>query len=268
MLDGILGTGFKLPLKGKLSEVMGSIHALVNQCRGLQIIAVDCPSGVDCDTGEADENTLPADHTLTMAAVKQGLLHHPARAYCGEFHLIDIGIGAVSDYIDSPLPIMTDIDWIQSHLPERPETAHKGTFGTCLVLAGSKAFTGAAYLAGKGAYRAGCGLVNVATLNIVRRCLAGELVEAVWTVLPKHQQGYDPKGAEILIHTFSSANSLVIGPGWGINATNLEFLPQLLKVIPKEMPTLVDADGLKIAQSNRSLVGETAGKHDPDSTSR
>jgi hydroxyethylthiazole kinase-like uncharacterized protein yjeF len=246
LLDGVLGTGFHLPLRGKLSEVLKSIYCVMVRCSNIQIVAVDCPSGVDCDNGEVAECTLKAVNTLTMAAVKQGLLKHPARAYCGEIHLIDIGVGKISEYIEDQLPTMIDSRWVRSHLPERLDTGHKGTFGTALVVAGSKAFTGAAYLAGKGAYRAGCGLVNVATLNTVRRCLAGELVEAVWTLLPKQNQGYDPKGATILQNQFSSIDSLVMGPGWGINAANQKFLAELLKVIPDQLPTLIDADGLKL----------------------
>jgi ADP-dependent NAD(P)H-hydrate dehydratase / NAD(P)H-hydrate epimerase len=246
LLDGILGTGFKLPLQGTLAKVMQSIASVVNKNRDIQVIAVDCPSGVDCDTGEASEYTLMASHTLTMSAVKQGLLHHPARTFCGEFHLIDIGIGDLSQYINDSLPTMIDSNWVKIHLPERPETGHKGTFGTCLILAGSRSYTGAVYLAGKGAYRTGCGLVSVATLGSVRKCLAGELIEAVWTILPKKGEGYSSKGIDILNPHLLSADSLVMGPGWGINPTNLAFLSELIKVIPDELPTLIDADGLKL----------------------
>lgn len=246
LLDGILGTGFKLPLRGDLEQVMRSICSAVNAKRNIQVVAVDCPSGIECDTGEVSKATLKASHTLTMAAVKQGLLHQPARAYCGEFHLVDIGIGDLENYLEDALSVMLDAPWVRSHLPERPETGHKGTFGTCLVLAGSKAFTGAAYLAGKAAYRSGCGLVNVATLESVRNCLAGELVEAVWTTLPEREQGYDPKGVAVIEKTLASVDSLVIGPGLGNNSSNLAFMSDLLEIIPNEMPTLIDADGLKL----------------------
>ncbi len=201
---------------------------------------------MNCDTGEVSETTLKAVHTLTMAAAKQGLLQHPARGYCGEIHLIDIGIGEVDNYLDQVPAMMINSTWVRQRLPERPGSGHKGTFGTCLVIAGSKSFTGAAYLAGKGAYRAGCGLVNVATSGSVRKCLAGELIEAVWTTLPQNHQGYAEKGIDLLRSHFKSSDSLVIGPGWGINPTNNVFLTELLKVIPEDMPTLIDADGLKL----------------------
>jgi ADP-dependent NAD(P)H-hydrate dehydratase / NAD(P)H-hydrate epimerase len=74
VLDGILGTGLTLPLRGSLQEVMANIHKRLEKRLDLLIIAVDCPSGVDCDTGEVSEVTVRADHTLTMAAMKQGLL--------------------------------------------------------------------------------------------------------------------------------------------------------------------------------------------------
>ncbi|MDO9129900.1 MAG: NAD(P)H-hydrate epimerase, partial [Anaerolineales bacterium] len=74
VLDGILGTGFKLPLKAEIEHVMAAVKdASAELDWPPYVVAVDCPSGVDCDTGEASAACIPADATLTMAAVKQGL---------------------------------------------------------------------------------------------------------------------------------------------------------------------------------------------------
>ena len=246
LLDGMLGTGFHLPLRGALKALMAQIQEVVRRRPEIQVIAVDCPSGVDCDSGEVTSQCLKADYTLTMAAAKQGLLHEPANEYAGQIHLVDIGIGGVEQYTSVPLPVLMDHSLASSLLPKRPETGHKGTFGTCLVVAGTRQYTGAAYLTGKAAYRAGCGLVNVATRSDVRDSLSGRLIEAVWTILPEQGQGYHPSGIDLLRSPVEKAAALVMGPGWGVQAANQEFLEALLSILPNELPTVIDADGLKL----------------------
>lgn len=246
VLDGILGTGLKLPLRGSLQIVMANIHKLLENRLDLLIIAVDCPSGVDCDTGEVSEVTISADHTLTMAAMKQGLLRHPARAYAGDFHYIGIGIDDLSKHVTADLPTMIDQDVICTNYPQRPDCGHKGTFGTCLVVAGSEPYIGAAYLTGTSAYRAGCGLVNMAAIKAVHHSLSGRLIEAVWTLLPDLSGAYDPQAVEILHRAMSTADAMVLGPGWGLSEQNAVFLEGVLRTTPKNLPTLFDADGLKL----------------------
>ena len=246
ILDGILGTGFRLPLRGPISLLMADIHKSVNKAPAARIIAVDCPSGVDCDSGEVSSETLAAETTLTMAAAKQGLLKYPARAYTGNIERIEIGIPIKNPTTEPCLPKLIDREMVNALIPQRPETSHKGTFGTCLVLAGTEKYSGAAYLAGKAAYRAGCGLVNIATVGAVRDALAGQLIEAVWTVLPGQDEGYHPDGVAKLRTHLEKASALVIGPGWGLNESNAAFLTNLLAMLPDDMPTLIDADGLKL----------------------
>lgn len=246
ILDGILGTGIKLPLRADLYDLMAKIHKIIEKRPEARKIAVDCPSGVDCDTGEASDVTISADETLTMAAVKMGLLNHPGRSYTGKIHCIDIGISSLYEHISELLPEMIDADIVKKYLPHRPETGHKGTFGTCVLIAGTVPYTGAAYLAGKAAYRAGCGLVHIATLREVHQSLAGKLIETVWTILPGGGYGYLPEGAEGLGDTLENSDSLVLGPGWGLRHETGVFLDRLLDQIPPDLPILIDADGLKL----------------------
>lgn len=246
VLDGILGTGLRLPIRNKLLDIMTDIYNLVENRSTVLKIAVDCPSGVDCDTGDVSIGTIPADHTLCMAAIKQGLLQPPARSYCGNLHIIDIGINELAGKLLSECPVMLDMSFVRENLPARPDNGHKGTFGTCLVVAGSRPYTGAAFLAGKAAYRAGCGLVHVGTTQSVQESLSGQLIEAVWTVLPSLNDGYDPEGAGLLMEGLKAADSIVVGPGWGLQDENAVFLKRLLQVIPSTLPALFDADGLKL----------------------
>ncbi len=246
ILDGILGTGLKLPLRRDLDALMHRTSEVIRNAAGVCVVAVDCPSGIDCDTGEYSPQTLSANHTLTMAAVKQGLLKFPARSIVGEIHLIDIGIRALPPEIQGCLPKMIGREDVLQRLPERPQEAHKGTFGTVFVLAGSPAFTGAAFLAGSAAYRVGCGLVHMGVMQPVYQNLAGVMKEAIWTILPQSQQTFHLDDLSLCEKGLHQADALVIGPGWGINEENLVFLRGLLECMPEGLPALFDADGLKL----------------------
>ncbi len=95
LLDGILGTGFHLPLKDDLACLMEAIKIYLAGIGSPPfVVAVDCPSGVDCDSGAAAEECLRADLTVTMAAIKQGLLKFPAYNLVGKIRQVGIGLPA------------------------------------------------------------------------------------------------------------------------------------------------------------------------------
>ena len=152
------------------------------------VIAVDCPSGVDCESGETAVECIPADLTVTMAAVKQGLLKLPAFEYAGEMYVVDIGLPDDLPAFEKVRTEVADEMLVSGLLPERPVDAHKGTFGTALIAAGSANYTGAALLAGKAAYRVGAGLVTMAVPAMLHSALAGQFPEATWSLLP-HERG-------------------------------------------------------------------------------
>ena len=89
LLDGVLGTGFQLPLKPELASVLGHIADLP---RLPFVIAIDCPSGVDCDLGVVAPEVISADLTICMQAIKIGLLRFPAFEKAGQLTLVDLGL--------------------------------------------------------------------------------------------------------------------------------------------------------------------------------
>lgn len=229
-LDGIFGTGLKLPLKKDVAEVLSEVNDVLD---GLDepplIVAVDCPSGMDTDTGEVADETIPADLTVTMAAVKQGMLKLPAFEYVGDLEVVDIGLPEDLAALQDPKTEVADEVSIAGLLPERPLTAHKGTFGTALIAAGSVNYTGAAVLAGEAAYRVGAGLVQLAVPGPIHAALAGRFPEATWVLLP-HEQGVISRDAsEVLAKNLEHATALLIGPGFGMEDTTREFIENLLK---------------------------------------
>ncbi len=271
LLDGVLGTGIKLPLKDEIAGLLVAVNEVLDMMDEPPfVLAVDCPSGVDSDTGEVADECIPADLTVTMAAVKQGLLKLPAFEYAGEMFVVDIGLPDDLPALEKVKTEVADEMLVFGLLPERPMDAHKGTFGTALIAAGSASYTGAALLAGKAAYRVGAGLVTMAVPSMLHTALAGQFPEATWSLLP-HERGFiSREAAKKLAESFERATALLIGPGFGMEDSTQAFLDDLLtgNSAPKKvsgrmgflqepqakeeeratnLPAMViDADGLKL----------------------
>ncbi len=268
LLDGVFGTGIKLPLKEETAKILRYIKKNVEgSSNKIHVVAVDCPSGVDCETGEIADETIPAEMTITMAGIKNGLIKFPAAKVTGEIHVASIGpIEQLNAYIDNKKIILTQ-ELIKTYLPDRPIDAHKGTFGTAFIIAGSVNYTGAALLSGLAAYRSGAGLVTMAIPAPLHEALAGEFPESTWVLLP-HEIGVISADAARIVHqNMTRATALLIGPGFGLEDTTKEFIARLFtdrSVISKgeigfiqgktsiqgaqniQKPVVLDADGLKL----------------------
>jgi NAD(P)H-hydrate epimerase len=86
LVDAILGTGAIGEPKSPLAEAIDAMNA-----SGVPILAVDLPSGLDCDTGAAAKHTIRAAHTCTFVAAKPGFFAAGAQQYVGQLHVLDIG---------------------------------------------------------------------------------------------------------------------------------------------------------------------------------
>jgi NAD(P)H-hydrate epimerase len=244
LLDGLLGTGVKLPLKKEVAQVLENAGDILSQMDPPPfVVAVDCPSGVDCDTGEAAAETIPADLTITMAAVKQGLLKLPAFEWIGELKMVEIGLPYDLESWMQIKREVADADLISGLLPERTSASHKGTFGTAFVVAGSTSYTGAALLAGTAAYRIGTGLVTMAVPALLHPVLAGHFPEAIWVLLP-HENGFiSDRASDLLLQSLDRATAILIGPGLGDHLCTRMFIEDILSSI--KLPLVIDADGLR-----------------------
>lgn len=271
IIDGILGTGLKLPLRNEIKEIMARVNAeLENLTEKPTIFSVDCPSGVDCATGETSEAGIHADQTIAIAAVKEGLLKIPAFGYTGVLSQVEIGFNKKNSSIASVKDHVVIEEYIKENIKPRPADAHKGTFGTVLIIAGSLNYTGAALLAGKGAYRVGSGLVTMGVPSPIHSTLAGQFPEATWILLPHEMGGISEDAVHVIKDNFNKATSLLVGCGIGTEESTLEFMKKLiedgttwakkknrigfvqssenLESSPKENlpPMVIDADGLKL----------------------
>ncbi len=229
LLDGILGTGIKLPLRGEVKKVLEAVKAgLADLPNPPLVVAVDCPSGVDCDTGEAAPESLAAEITVTMAAVKAGLLRFPAYRLVGDLQVVGIGLPEKVKAWQAIKRTVAGPALVQSLLPDRPLDAHKGTFGTVLVVGGSVNYTGAPLLTGKAAYRAGAGLVTMAVPTPLHDALAGHFPEATWLLLP-HEVGVIAANAiEVVEKHLARPTAIALGPGIGLEDTTREFVGYMI----------------------------------------
>jgi len=244
ILDGIFGTGFHLPLKPETARILIRVKNLLNQCL---VGAVDCPSGVDCDSGEMAAETLPADFTICMQAVKTGLLKYPAFSCVGHLDVIDLNLPADALALSPPNDIVLTKDVVRSWLPVRPANAHKGTFGSVLVLAGSRAYVGAPILAARATYMLGAGLVRMAVPGSIQSMLAPGVPEAVWNLLAENELGQVTKdNLPVIQELLKSCTAAVIGPGWGTASTTRDLLNSLLMLDTPKCPLVIDADGLRL----------------------
>lgn len=248
VVDGILGIGLTLPIKGKLAEFVQAAGDALTAARQMPapttyvtpdgptvgsaltpiVIAVDCPSGLDCDTGQVDTLAIPADETVTFAAAKVGQVLFPGAGLCGTLHVANIGLPDQLPALDEVLPTMPTAPDIRVILPDLPADAHKGTFGKVMNVTGSLNYTGAAALAAEAAYRTGAGLVTVAAPQVITPVLATQVPEATWLLLP-HDLGVIAEGAAPIVReALAGYNALLLGPGWGHEAATGAFLTALL----------------------------------------
>ena len=89
IVDALLGTGATGDPRPPFDTAIEWMNA---RSATTKLLAVDVPSGLDCDTGEPSAHTVRADHTCTFAAMKIGFTQPNAKPYVGTLHVCDIGV--------------------------------------------------------------------------------------------------------------------------------------------------------------------------------
>ena len=244
VLDGVLGIGGRLPLRGPVAEVLRA--AGETQPPGQRRIAVDVPTGVQSDTGQVDDHAFRAHVTFTTGPAKPGLFIAPGARFAGRVLPVDVGLYSPDDH---PLERAGDGD-VARLLPPRSDDAHKGTYGKVLVIAGSAQYVGAAYLAGAAAVRAGAGLVTLAVPARVQAALAGRSVETTYLPLPDDREApgcLTPGHLGSLLDAARGYEAVALGPGLGSDAATRRLVLLLAERLAEPddwPPVLIDADGL------------------------
>ena len=282
IIDALLGTGVSRPIGGSLKAILTVVEEELRRRREAKrkealfspslpsfaaspslpvLVAVDVPTGLDCDTGAIDPAAVPSDLTVTFGFPKHGQFLFPGAEYVGQLIVADIGIPPhLAD--DVQVELATP-EMIRDLLPSRPMSAHKGTFGKALVVAGSVNYTGAAYLASAAATRVGTGLVTLALAESIHPILASKISEVTFLLLPQNLGVLVPDAMKVLGERIQDYDALLLGPGLGHEKETVQFVQRLLNVEPGKRgrigflaseevaagklslpPLVIDADGL------------------------
>ncbi len=234
-VDALFGVGLSRAIDGSAAEALRWLARA-----RLQSVAVDLPSGLSADTGAWLGPELAPDLVVTLGLPKLSLALRPLAA---EIRVADLGIPWSCIEEASVRCWLWTAAAAARRLPPRPLTAHKGTFGHVLVVAGSLGKTGAACLAAEGALRAGAGLVTAAAPASQQPILAQKLTEAMTQALPERGDGcLDAAAVGELVASAAGRDALVVGPGLGTAPHTLRAVEALLAAA--RVPAVVDADGL------------------------
>ncbi len=266
VIDGLFGIGLRLPIKGEPANLLHALQLALHKhktkntasrafletpaephppaARPPFIFALDCPSGLNCDTGETDQHTLYVDETITFIAPKSGLLKFPGAAAVGKLTIASIGVPPnITMRSQSDTYIITADD-IREKLPSRDSDSNKGTYGKSLIVGGSAQYTGAPALAAHAAYRAGAGLVTVAVPASISPDIRGTLLEATWIGLREKDGALNQNAAAEVKILSANFDSLLIGPG--LSRAAGDFITSFLNEAALLKNLVIDADGLNL----------------------
>lgn len=226
IIDALFGIGVNRPLDEHWQKFISAVNV-----SKIPVMAVDTPSGLNCDTGETFGTAIEAATTLTVGAPKTGMLTQNAWPYVGKLEVLD-DVGLV------PCPIKSEMNWIiaddfMNYPPPREVAAHKGSFGHLAIIAGSFGYHGASVLATRAAQRAQPGLVTLFTREEVYHAVASQLQAAMVNVWRPDLSLPD------------TATALLFGPGLHAPVA-LEQMKLPLRKLWRdlELPMVVDASAL------------------------
>ena len=230
IVDALIGIG----LKGAPRPPTSQLIVRINTMKGFKV-AVDVPSGINSDTGEAFGEIIKADLTITFHKPKQGL--EKASEYVGE--LVVTGIGLPEELEDFAGP--GDVEKVTK---QRCPTAHKGDSGRVLVIGGSAIFSGAPALVALAAYRAGVDLAYVAAPTVTAQAISSMSADLITVKLDGDH--LNPRNIGTLAPYLEKSTAVAIGPGLGLHKDTKDAVRQVMKLIEeRKIPLLLDADALK-----------------------
>ncbi|HXG69398.1 MAG TPA: NAD(P)H-hydrate dehydratase [Gemmatimonadaceae bacterium] len=247
-VDALLGTGSSGEPRGELGAGVDALAGL--RARGVAIVSLDVPTGLDATTGAHSERCVNADLTLSFGGIKRG--HLLARDRCGKIVVLDIGLPAPADAgSHSPLPMLVDEPFVKRGIPPLRYDSHKGSRKHLAVVGGGAGMAGAAVLATRAALRSGIGLVRV--------IVAPESLTAVVGAVPAAMVSdwSNASGASRAINGW--ADAIVIGPGLGKSHHTRDLIERILR--DSTLPVLLDADGLNVFENETDVLsGLLAGR--------
>lgn len=239
IVDCLYGTGFHGCLQGKDLATVRSICAMAK--RGVKVLAADIPSGVNGDNGRMEGEAVQADVTLCIGELKRGVLLNDGIDYAGCVKRVDIGI----ELPHEAYAILTDGELAGERLPRRKRNSHKGRYGRAAIVAGSEAYTGAAYLATaaesatSACLRSGAGYT---TLFLPKELLSLFALKMPEALLRTTNEGGKYAFNEENMRELLSYSSVAFGMGMGVSEEVYKGARWLISHFTGKL--ILDADGL------------------------
>ncbi|SHH57839.1 bifunctional ADP-dependent NAD(P)H-hydrate dehydratase/NAD(P)H-hydrate epimerase [Clostridium grantii] len=240
VIDAIFGTGLNRNVEGICNDVISTINS-----QSKNTISIDIPSGLNCDSGLVMGNAIRATKTITFQVMKTGFINYGAKAYTGNVVVENIGIPdfVIKEFTEDQY--ITCDRYIKKYLVKRNEYSHKGDFGKVFIIAGSKGYTGAAYITTEAAVRCGSGLVTLCCHEDIQGILSSKLVEAMTLTLTNNLK---------IEENIEKADVIALGTGLGDNIESKVLTNRIIKSSSK--PMVIDADGINVLVDNLDILLE------------
>ncbi|MBD68054.1 MAG: hypothetical protein CMG43_04590, partial [Candidatus Marinimicrobia bacterium] len=239
LIDGIIGIGFRDNLKENLIPWINWINQ-----SDMYTISVDIPSGLNANNGLASPISVIANSTITFGYSKIGLYLADGMDYAGEIKVADIGFpkAALDDTGGIECNLFKSRE-VKEILVKVPSNTYKQDRGKVLIIAGSTGMTGAAVLSTYGALRSGAGVSVTVCPSSLSNIYEKYILEGMTISCEDDGKGYlSMHNYDNIMEKVEWADSLVIGPGLGLNEETIKLVTELINTINK--PIVLDADGL------------------------
>lgn len=248
IVDAILGTGFKPPLRGVAAAMRDSVAGLK-----VPVVAVDLPSGWDADSiVERYEGAFRADGVVTFTAPKPAhVFGHLTTGVTGAVVVAEIGSPAGA--IVSSLGLRWTGEAKAMLERPRPINSNKGKFGHVLVVGGSYGKAGAPSMTSLAALRAGAGLVTAAVPKSIVNTVARVTPELMVAPLTEGIEGvvsFKNMEAKKLTGLLKKMTVLAVGPGLSTDGDAPAFARQMVE--KTLLPVVIDADALNAFEGRAS----------------
>ena len=238
VVDCIFGTGLERDIKGIYYDVIERINQNKNKT-----YSIDVPSGINATTGDILGICIDADKTISFEFYKRGFLKYATKEFIGEVIVEHIGIPEyILDKYDDK-EYITDIELIKENIKIKNKFSFKSDFGKVAIFAGSRGFTGAAYIATQAAVKSGSGLTTLISDSYVQNIASQKLCEAMTLDIDE-----DEKVKKLI----KGCDAIGFGCGMGDNETTYNKLEYVLK--NTTCTIIIDADGLNILKQKKELL--------------
>lgn len=251
IIDAILGTGFHGDPRTPFDIWIDCINE-----SGMRVVSVDVPSGLSAQTGLAAGPCVSADLTITMLALKPGLISDHGRDCCGTIVVAPLAEQTERLVMEAdPVAWRADLEDYAGLLQPLSNGDDKFTRGSVLVVGGSMRFPGAPVMAAMAAARAGAGYVTLAVPDPIVRIVQSQVLEIPVLGLPANENGTFATGAaEKIAELARKRSATLVGPGMRVTSGTVGVVSELLGT---DIPLVIDADGINcISRLTSNAVDE------------